>query len=947
MKKMTLGKKLILTSLALVVIPVVLMGLIGLWSLIQFSRQVTTTSSQALEQESLVSLQTGCGSDQDTIQSFVNTIQNDCYKMAFSGNLQSYEQALLGMNVGWNKFAENEARRILEGLMQTCATQQKLLEKTTVNNLAVAENLLKAIGTVSLSSVNDNWEAINQFNKEKQAISLPPLQIGPVTMQKNSDPQKPTPLVDEVSRLMGGACTIFQRMNEKGDMLRVATNVKLEDGTRAIGTFIPAVNPDGKDNPVISAVLKGEIYNGRAFVVNAWYVTAYKPIQDAGGKIVGMLFVGNKEQENDDLIQAIVGTKIGEAGYPFVMDSKGTLLIHPKSALVGKNTISDLKLPFQAVLDKKNNTSQLLDYDFEGRRKFIAYSYFAPWDWVICVSGYWDELSRNAAESAKQLLVEEMVNLYKISKVNGKPMYPQIRLLDAKGNEIIVVKNGTPSSSLSSRMQAKWFTDVCKVSSGQSCVSPVEIAQNTGEPEIRVATPVHVGNILQGVVVLNADWQLTRDLLADRIYGKTGYPYVINDQGVLITHPKYTLKDNFNIGEARHGEELATIVNQHMKNGEQGIGRYTFEGIEKFVAYQPLKIGDLTYTVAATFPREEMMTMVRKIETQSKEDTRSASSWMTVVLLLLSILGGAVGYFVSMGISNPLRRITQELKEASTQTASASEQVASASQDMAQGTSEQASSLEETSSALEEMASMTRQNADNAGQANGLMKKAENVVGSGVEAMNRMTKAIEEINQSSAQTAKIIKTIDEIAFQTNLLALNAAVEAARAGEAGKGFAVVAEEVRNLARRSAEAAKNTTNLIEQSQKNAQAGVQVSSEVANHLANIKETTEKVATLIAEITAASKEQAQGIDQVNTAVSEMDKVVQQNAANSEESASAAEELSAQSNQLMDLVARLTSMVENTDTMNQRQLPESSDSPNTKQKLQASPARKQLTDKT
>ena len=243
--------------------------------------------------------------------------------------------------------------------------------------------------------------------------------------------------------------------------------------------------------------------------------------------------------------------------------------------------------------------------------------------------------------------------------------------------------------------------------------------------------------------------------------------------------------------------------------------------------------------------------------------------------------------------------------EATEQVSSASQQISSGSQSLAQGANEQASSLEEVSSSLEEMSSMTKQNADNANQAKNLAAEANLNATNGTEAMSRMSESINKIKESSDQTAKIVKTIDEIAMQTNLLALNAAVEAARAGEAGRGFAVVAEEVRNLAQRSAQAAKNTADMISDSVKNAEGGVKIAGEVSKSFEAITGSVKKVNDLIAEIAAASGEQSQGIEQVNTAVAQMDKVTQQNAANSEESASAAEEMSSQAEELQSMVVQ------------------------------------------
>ncbi len=274
------------------------------------------------------------------------------------------------------------------------------------------------------------------------------------------------------------------------------------------------------------------------------------------------------------------------------------------------------------------------------------------------------------------------------------------------------------------------------------------------------------------------------------------------------------------------------------------------------------------------------------------------------------VLALGLGVIISRGINKTLRRIAASLSAGSEQTSSASSQVSSASQSLAQGASEQAAALEETTSSLEEMSSMTRKNADTAQQAAALSTETKTAAAKGNEAMIKMSTAINEIAKSAGETAKIIKTIDEIAFQTNLLALNAAVEAARAGEAGKGFAVVAEEVRNLAIRSAEAAKNTATLIEGSVTSSRNGVAISAEVAVMLEDITTAATKVNGLIGEIAAASSEQAEGIGQISTAVNEMDKVTQSNAANAEESASAAEELSAQAVELGAMVDQLLAMV-------------------------------------
>lgn len=420
-------------------------------------------------------------------------------------------------------------------------------------------------------------------------------------------------------------------------------------------------------------------------------------------------------------------------------------------------------------------------------------------------------------------------------------------------------------------------------------------SKKTGNVLTMAAYPVRSskdGDVI-GVAALAISLKFLTDTVDAVKVGKTGYSVLVDKSGVLITHPNKKHILTLDISKLKGME----IIAEKVRNQQPYVGEYTFEGVKKVSSVAPVEITG--WSVFTAIPIAELY----------------APAYFTRNLIIgigfISLVCAAIFfYFFARSVSVPINRAVGALLESAEQIGSASSQVSSSSQQLAEGAGEQASSIEETSSSLEELASMTRQNADNAQQANSLVKEAGAIVDDVNNKLEQMTTAIQDIDKNSSETQKIIKTIDEIAFQTNLLALNAAVEAARAGEAGAGFAVVAEEVRNLAQRSAEAAKNTNDLIGNTVKSVKEGARLCGETNEAFQNNAGVSRKTSDLVSEIAAASQEQAQGIEQINRAVAEMDKVTQQNAANAEESAAASEEMNAQAEGLKAIVTDLSALV-------------------------------------
>ena len=442
---------------------------------------------------------------------------------------------------------------------------------------------------------------------------------------------------------------------------------------------------------------------------------------------------------------------------------------------------------------------------------------------------------------------------------------------------------------------------------------------NTHKTTLRSATEAMISGLvpkLEGVTDPQQQYKIIEEATDPvRFYeDKSGYFFSYTMDGVRVNVPPNKSKngENFINLEDKNGVKL---VQELIREAQQGGGFvvYYFEkpgqGLQPKLAYSQ-QIPGTDVLIGAGVYIDNVEAEKAALFSALKEAKKKFTVIQTIIYSVIFIGTVGFGWLVSRDTSKTISQAVKEIGFGTEQILNTSSQVASASQSLAESCSEQAASQEESSSSLTEILSLTRKNTDHSQQANRLSSDAEKAVDEGSQAIHKMNEAIQKIRSSSDETSRIIKVIDEIAFQTNLLALNAAVEAARAGEAGKGFAVVAEEVRNLAIRSADAARNTSSLIEDAVKNANEGVKITDEVNNALGRITDSISKTSQIAAEIARASSEQTDGLEQVAASVNEIDKATQQNAAVAEESASASEELKCQTEKLSQVMLSLKKLV-------------------------------------
>ncbi len=504
------------------------------------------------------------------------------------------------------------------------------------------------------------------------------------------------------------------------------------------------------------------------------------------------------------------------------------------------------------------------------------------------------DISRWADQSyIKMALRESFIGNASITVANtelaeGKKkniFYESVNVVNSKG-EVVSSSDSEKIGKLKVSDQP-FFQEAVK---GKAFLSDIFASPVSGNTVFAVSNPIYdkdsVVGVLFGFVSLD---DFARTCVEPVKVGEEGYAYMINRHGIIAIHPDKSMILKSDVKEYDFVKEILSK--------ENGVVHYIFKDVKKTAAFR--KHAETGWSLAVCANVKDIMMPITLL--------RNNNFLITSVVVLFAVI---VIMLVLKTVISPLTQVIEGLTQASDEVTAFSAQVASVSQRLAQTSSEQASSVEETSASLEEVASMIRQNVNSAVQADQLMKQTNSIVSDASVSMKKLITSMADISQSGEETSEIIKIIDEIAFQTNLLALNASIEAARAGEAGAGFAVVAEEVRNLAMRSVDAAKNTASLIEGTNKKVKDGADVVNHAAAAFSKVAESTSDVGVLLGKITVASNEQAQGIEQVSNAGANLDTVIQNNVAQAEEAASISEQMNAQAEQMKNFVNRLVSLI-------------------------------------
>jgi methyl-accepting chemotaxis protein len=659
MLKRSLRLKLIFVSILIGVLPVLFIGSFSIYKFDSFAKQTILKSYQGLEEQAYANIQIGLDAERQRVAPLISTSINLTRRLASSANIPLYFKS----QPRAIERATKEARQVVQGLLENCHIQFQMLKEKLTLGLYSAEYIFQNLGKVYLSSKGTmTWNAENQYSGEKKTVTLPLVHIGIEIVEKVfSYSDLFVPIVDDVQEMTGVHCSIFQKMNDSGDMLRIATNVQRENGKRAIETYIPAINPDGKHNAIVQSILAGISYRGITYEYHTRYLSIYQPIYNDSGTLLGAFFVGVPEK-NKTLYASIEKTKVGQNGYAFVMNFKGNIMVHPDSEKVGKNIVHDLgQQSFEQILNRSYTKEvDTFFYDDQGYRMYSAYAYYPHRDWIICLNGVLDEIINEEIERSTDLLRKEIYNVYLSSKIQldqkDQFILNQICFIDQNGYEKIVFRDGQFYSETNNVSDKSWFISGLKAQKGMVKHPGIFQSEHDKTIEMILCSPIYIDKKLKGLISLHLDWDVIGEVINAYQYGNTGFSFIIDDKGLVVSHPDYTIIDPVNFSDIKYGK-LSSIVKNFMMAGKKGQDRYSFKNKDHLINYIPLKVADRQYTLSATVPVDEFLFMANRIRKNAEHAFSVILRIILFFILFCVIIASGFGIFLSRWLTMPIDQV--------------------------------------------------------------------------------------------------------------------------------------------------------------------------------------------------------------------------------------------------------------------------------------------------